>query len=145
MTMAIRQFDGEYRWLSNFWEAPITGTDGRVWPTAEHAFQAMKTTERDGQEQIRKTPSPELAKRAGRRVAMRADWNDIRVGVMTKIVRRKFEQHADLAAKLLATGGEELEEGNTWGDRFWGTVHGEGQNNLGRILMQVRSELAAKA
>lgn len=34
-----------------------------------------------------------------------------------------------------------LEEGNTWGDRTWGTVDGVGQNLLGHVLMTVRSVL----
>ena len=42
---------------------------------------------------------------------------------------------------MIETGDEYLEEGNTWGDRIWGTVNGKGQNNLGKILMRVREEL----
>jgi predicted NAD-dependent protein-ADP-ribosyltransferase YbiA (DUF1768 family) len=34
-----------------------------------------------------------------------------------------------------------LIEGNTWGDKFWGQVKGEGANYLGRLLMKVREEL----
>jgi len=58
-------------------------------------------------------------------------------------VRAKFEQNPDLAAKLIATGDEELVEGNTWGDTYWGVCRGVGQNKLGKILMNVRQELAA--
>ena len=63
---------------------------------------------------------------------------------MKEIVRAKFEQHPELTEKLLATGDTYLEEGNTWGDRIWGTVNGQGANNLGRILMEVREELKEK-
>ena len=43
---------------------------------------------------------------------------------------------------LIATGDAYLEKENTWGDRVWGTVNGQGANNLGRILMDVRDELS---
>ena len=46
-----------------------------------------------------------------------------------------------LKEKLLETEDEYLEEGNTWGDKVWGTVNGVGANNLGRILMEVREIL----
>lgn len=59
---------------------------------------------------------------------------------MLTLIRQKF-QRFDLQEKLLATGNAYLEEGNTWGDRIWGTVNGEGENRLGKILMQVRQEI----
>ena len=58
---------------------------------------------------------------------------------MLSLIRGKF-QWPDLQVKLLATGDAYLEEGNTWGDRIWGTVDGQGENRLGKILMQVRDE-----
>ena len=60
---------------------------------------------------------------------------------MYEIVLAKFTQNPDLKKKLLATGDEHLEEGNTWGDTIWGTVDGVGENRLGKILMRVRDEL----
>ena len=60
---------------------------------------------------------------------------------MEEIVRAKFRQNTELADKLLATGDAYLEEGNTWGDRVWGTVNGSGANRLGVILMQIRAEI----
>lgn len=60
---------------------------------------------------------------------------------MLQVVRAKFTQNAELADKLLATGDAHLEEGNTWGDRVWGTVNGVGANQLGIILMKIRDEI----
>ena len=60
---------------------------------------------------------------------------------MTKIVELKFTQNEDLRAKLLETKDEPLEEGNTWGDKIWGTVNGEGKNLLGKILMKTREKI----
>ena len=81
------------------------------------------------------------AKRLGRRVRLRSDWEQVKYDVMLDVVRAKFNQHPDLAQKLLATGDEELVEGNDWGDTYWGVCNGRGKNMLGKILMRVRAEL----
>ena len=60
---------------------------------------------------------------------------------MYEIVKQKFIQNSDLKDKLIATGNVYLEEGNTWGDKVWGTVNGEGFNHLGFILMKIRESL----
>lgn len=85
--------------------------------------------------------NPSEAKHAGRRVTLRKDWEDVKIDIMCDIVEAKFRQNPDLAKKLLTTGDMYLEEGNTWGDRTWGTVNGQGANNLGRILMEIRTIL----
>lgn len=85
--------------------------------------------------------SPSVAKKLGRRVALRKDWESVKFSIMKDLVKAKFTQNPDLAEKLLATDNAHLEEGNTWGDRIWGTVNGTGANKLGIILMQVRDEL----
>jgi len=87
---------------------------------------------------------PGQAKRFGRQVSLRPNWEQIRLDVMLCLVRQKFEADAALAADLLATKDAELIECNDWGDTYWGQCWGAGQNHLGRILMQVRSELATK-
>ena len=74
-------------------------------------------------------------------VKLRSDWEDVKLGTMLEVCRAKFTQNPQLAKRLLATGDEELVEGNNWGDTFWGKVDGKGQNHLGRILMQIRDAL----
>lgn len=74
---------------------------------------------------------------------MRADWEAIKFATMEGLLRRKF-RHADLRAMLVATGDAELIEGNTWGDRVWGVCGGTGENRLGKMLMQIRSETASR-
>lgn len=138
----IDNFYGEYRFLSNFWPSPIE-LDRMIYPTVEHAFQAAKTDNRPERERIAALPTPGSAKRAGRKVALRPDWEHVKVAVMEDLVRRKFSD-PDLAARLLATGAEELVEGNTWNDCFWGVCRGQGRNELGQILMKVRAELLAR-
>jgi ribA/ribD-fused uncharacterized protein len=140
--MAIDRFIGQYRFLSNFHPSVVT-YEGKEYSTIEHAYQAAKTIDLGERETIRLAQTPGIAKRAGKKVNLRDDWDEIKVPVMTGLVWQKF-QEPGLRQQLLDTGSEELIEGNTWGDRFWGVSRGTGQNWLGRILMKVRGELAPR-
>ena len=135
----INCFDGEYAFLSNYYNSPITH-DGITYPTNEHFFQAMKTLKIDERLAIAAAETPGQAKRMGRSVTLRSDWEKIKSYYMELGLRLKF-QNPDLAAKLIATGDEELIEGNDWGDRIWGVCNGEGENRLGKLLMTIRNEL----
>lgn len=139
---AIDSFRGDYGFLSNFHKARIWYGD-HEYPTSEHAFQAMKTTDSVWRSLIRSAQSPGEAKKLGRRAPLRPDWHDIKDQVMYEIVWIKFVSHGDLRAKLLATGQAELIEGNTWGDEYWGVDRqtNQGQNKLGKILMRLRRAL----
>lgn len=140
----IQEFTGEYRFLSNFYLAPVEW-NGTVWPSSEHAYQAAKTLDLATQELIRNLPTPAAAKKAGKLVKMRSDWDDVKVLCMLEILRSKFTLNADLRAQLLATGDAHLEEGNWWKDVFWGVCpvgSGRGLNMLGKLLMEVRAECA---
>lgn len=135
----INEFRGPYYFLSNFYEAPVTW-NSITYRNNEAAFQSAKTNDIV----VRKTfatMDPSTAKREGRRVALRPDWEEVKYQVMYEICLAKFIQNSELRERLLATGDEYLEEGNTWGDRTWGTVNGQGNNRLGKILMQVRDEI----
>ena len=135
----IDLFRGENSFLSNMFDSPVT-VRGETYPTAEHAFQAAKFADKAKRDAIAAAKSPAEAKKLGRQSGMRSDWNEKRILVMEEILRAKFEQNPDLMQKLVATGDAELIEGNTWGDKFWGQVNGEGENNLGKILMKLREE-----
>ena len=135
----INEFRDDNYFLSNFYECPVT-YDGLTYRNNEAAFQAQKCINLKDREQFTTLNSSE-AKKLGRRVVLRKDWEDIKVQVMKEIVTAKFEQNEDLQQKLLDTGDAYLEEGNTWGDRVWGTVNGKGANNLGKILMEVRENI----
>lgn len=136
----IDHFDTVWLGFSNFAAAPVVYR-GRLYPTAEHAYQAAKVADPVKFEEVANAKTPGLAKALGRRYKDRADWDLVKVEVMTDIVRAKFEQHEDLAELLVSTGDAVLEEGNAWGDSFWGVYNGRGRNELGKILMKIRSEL----
>ena len=137
----IISFREEYSYLSNFYHASIT-YNGLTYLNNEAAFQAQKSIDRSEQETFTML-SPSDAKKKGRHVRLRSDWENIKDEIMEDIVRAKFTQHTDLQELLLETGTARLVEGNTWNDRYWGVdIHsGIGKNRLGEILMKVRSEL----
>lgn len=133
----IGEFKGNYSFLSNFYEAPVT-FEGLTYKNSEAAFQAAKTLSREQFTDL----DPKAAKELGRKVILRPDWEEIKDDIMYQICVNKFLQNPDLLEKLLATGNEELVYGNTEGDRIWGMTEGEGENCLGKILMQIRGYLA---
>ena len=85
--------------------------------------------------------TPAEAKKAGAQVKLRDGWDDMRVAIMYDVCLAKFTQNPDLMRRLKQTGTARLEEGNNWGDTFWGVVDGQGKNMLGDILMKIRDEI----
>jgi len=141
MTEPITRFDGRYRWLSNFWACFVT-FDGREYQSTEAAYQAAKTIDLSLRAPF-ESYFASKAKEEGGKLPLRADWEDVKLGIMEDLNRQKFANNAELRARLLDTGDADLVETNTWGDTFWGRDHntGEGENHLGRILMRIRDEL----
>ena len=128
--------DPPYEFLSNFHAATVL-LDGVEYPTVEHAYQAAKTLDRSEREHVGSAPTPAAAKERGRQVTIRPDWNDRKVALMRDLLAQKFSDPV-LRKRLAATAPLELIEGNTWGDRFWGVYEGQGENWLGRLLMEIR-------
>lgn len=147
-------FDGQYAFLSNFYEfePPIevvyTGIDsigiGKITVNnTETAYQAGKA----------KNPvlygkfTPREAKKAGKRESLnpvqKSRWDSyMRLQLMERLLRKKFDnEHPQLQQLLLATGDEELVEGNYWRDTYWGVCDGVGENHLGKLLMKIRENL----
>jgi ribA/ribD-fused uncharacterized protein len=109
-----------------------------VYKSVEHAFQASKATNERDRAYVADAPTAAEAKKRGRDVALKPDWDEVKMLIMAELVYLKFAQNLDLMEKLAATGEAELIEGNWWGDTYWGVCRGEGQNILGKILMIVR-------
>jgi ribA/ribD-fused uncharacterized protein len=145
----ISQFRDQYAFLSNFHRHPFLYRDIEF-PTAEHAF----VMEKDGNlhrfilqcQGLRLKPFtlqdylkllPGQAKKFGRHIVLRENWDHIRTIKMLDILIAKFAVE-NLKMKLLQTGTAYLEEGNAWGDTFWGVCNGRGKNHLGKLLIKVR-------
>lgn len=144
----IKEFRGKYRFLSNFYPSPIDVFHNflNFWsrfPTVEHAYQAEKTLSDVHRVQIQECKTPGEAKKLGRIVPLKPNWEQIKLSVMRELVLNKFSTHEELKNKLLETGDQNLIEGNTWGDKYWGMCLNtfEGENHLGRILMDIRKFL----
>jgi len=135
----ITQFQNEYRFLSNFWYMP----DGL---TVEHWYQAAKTNDKEWKHKILNTSSPGQAKKLGRQVPLRRDWEDVKLSVMEQLLRLKFS-FPELRQHLIDTYPAELIEGNFWHDNGWGDCYCDkckyinGKNNLGKLLMKIRDEI----
>lgn len=140
----IRGFSEEYRWLSNFYEVIPFVYDRIEYKTTENFYQAMKTLDKDLRIHIAGL-TPGQAKRFGnpenKKIFLREDWLGVKYHAMEFALRQKFSQDK-FKDFLLSTRDIYIEETNTWNDVFWGcTPEGEGQNNLGKLVMQLRKEL----
>ena len=142
----INVFDGEFAFLSNFYPSIITDEYGITYPTVEHYFQAQKTINIAERVAIADAETPGRAKRMGRNVALRHDWEAIKIDVMRQGLEMKF-QDTNLRARLLETGSMPLVEGNVWHDNIWGDcqcgrcVNAPGRNILGKLLMDLRERV----
>ena len=138
------EFKGEKRFLSNMYPCTIV-YQGKEYGSSEHIYQAMKSKNLEYQEYIRTLDEPKSTKKEANRLLgeeyeLREDWDEIKLEFMEEILYLKFTQNLDLQEKLLNIEGH-IEEKNSWGDTFWGTSDGVGQNHLGRLLMEIRDRL----
>jgi ribA/ribD-fused uncharacterized protein len=146
--MAIRFFSKSdtHREFSNFAPYGIDLNDA-WWPTVENYYQAQKFNDPELRKSIRKAEKSPIAKSLAdkNKAAIRPDWDAVKDEVMYRVVRRKFERHAELKAMLLATGDEELIEAAPT-DTYWGVGRdGAGLNKLGEFIARIRGELRARA
>lgn len=159
---SIEYFEGRYFFLSNFFPI-LLEYDGAIYPTNEHAFQAAKTI--DPLERIvfqDPKSSPSDAKKLGRAITLRHDWEQVKNSIMKEQLLEKFSMnHPVYLNHLLSTEDRTLVEGNLWHDNIWGNCHcmdnlnartpfgtkahcvNNGENRLGLLLMEVRAERLA--
>jgi ribA/ribD-fused uncharacterized protein len=141
MVQIISSFSGPNLFLSNFYTCEVA-FEGIVYKSSEHAYVAAKTTDHNIRAYVASQSTPGAAKKVGRSIPLRENWNDDRVHYMRIILESKFSDY-ELRDQLNATKGCELIEGNTWGDTFWGQCNGKGQNNLGKLLMSIRDDITS--
>lgn len=138
----IKEFQGEYRWLSNMWPVCIE-YKGRKFYNVENAFHSEKSNDEVFKDFCASEPEGRTVKEKQREmIEVRPDWDMVKINILLELTRLKFSQ-SELRKKLLATEDVYLQEGNDWGDTFWGVNldSGEGKNHFGKILMQVRDEI----
>lgn len=145
-TKCILEFKEENEFLSNFHICRIYLKDLKF-SYLENAFQCFK------EEDITNRPKycfvkPWKAKWMGKSAKLRSDWESIKIDLMEELVTQKFIlKENNLSKKLIATYPKSLVEGNLWNDTFWGVDLKTyiGENNLGKILVKVRSKLISKS
>lgn len=137
----IKEFKNQYFFLSNFYECPIY-YNKLVFCNAEAAFQAQKVIDEKEQYKFINLNASQ-ARKLGKTIVLRKDWEEVKDNIMYEIVKRKFTVNKELQQKLIDTKDEELVEGNWWHDTYWGmdSKTGIGKNKLGKILMKVRGEV----
>ena len=141
MDESIMTFRGKLGFLSNMYSAAFEW-DGRTYRNSEAAFQSAKSLDPAVRDRFSDMTGI-TAKREGRKVRLRGDWEHVKDSIMEEVVRAKFSQNPELLKKLIDTGDAVLTEGNAWHDTYWGVdlKTGKGENRLGLILMKIRSEL----
>ena len=144
MAATILEFKGKHAFLSNFHRCWVN-LDGVMYPSSESAFMSGKNESAEWKHTCATATSPGVIKAAGYKIKLVDGWDTLRLEVMLKALRAKF-RNPELQRRLLATGDAILIEGNRWNDKFWGvcikTPTHVGENNLGKLLMQVRAEYA---
>lgn len=140
----IKQFKGSYEWLSNFAKCDIF-RDIRKYPSVEHAYQSEKNHSQEWKKFCRETKSPHIVKKQSGKVDLRKDWEFVKLEIMKDCIDQKFNQEP-YKSLLIETYIEDIVEGNTWGDCFWGyDLRIEaGENHLGKIIMKKRMHLQLK-
>jgi ribA/ribD-fused uncharacterized protein len=141
----IPEFKGEFAWLSNFYQEPLT-IDRITYPSGEHAFQAMKSDDMQIRWLISQAHTSAEAKKIGRSITLVSNWHEsYRYFAMELVQGAKFAPGTKLGSWLRSTGDSVLIEGNHWHDNDWGVCRcgtcKDGRNLLGWMLMRQRSWL----
>ena len=140
----ISQFQGTYRWLSNFAECKII-LNQYTYNSVEHAYQSAKSNLKSWKEFCSTTNSPAIVKKHSKNIKLSKNWNNIKVNIMRECLLQKYYQEP-YKSLLLKTGNSYIQEGNTWNDAFWGVdlYTNTGQNILGKLIMEIRTHLEEK-
>jgi hypothetical protein len=138
----IASFSDEFRFLSNFFPSPFIHND-ILYKSVEHFYQAQKTIDIEKRKELAECKTAAIVKKESRKITIREDWEAIKDKVMWTGLANKFIPGSELAEMLLATEDLILEEGNYWGDVYWGvdSKTGKGKNKLGKMLMKLRKIL----
>ena len=146
---------GDYRNFSNMSNHAVE-IEGVKYTSVEHYYQAMKATEfedKDTLKKILKTKTAKAVKAVGKKVENfnQEVWDAKKDEFMTTGVRSKFVQHPELRTQLLSTDDKQIGFADAR-DVYWGIGTSmttekvkfpskwRGQNKLGKLLMTLRDE-----
>lgn len=136
-----------YGWMSNF-SRHLVLLDGVTYVTSEHAYQALKFTDPEDQKFVAAAATPGQSKQRNIQLAHKFDkprWDKIHLQVMKTVLKAKLSSNPMLVKALLDTGDEELIEASPV-DPYWGWgADRKGLNMLGKLWMEIRTELQSKS
>lgn len=145
----IMGYKGYFNFLNPEFPSPVL-FEGNMYASAIHAFHAAKTTDDVVRRRISKMSMIEdLNKNPESSIISTIpepeDWKLRRLGVMETVNRDKFRRNKELREKLVSTQGRELVniitlDKDSEDSLFWGVIKNQGQNQLGRILGDIRKD-----
>lgn len=115
--------------------------NNQFYQTVEHFYQAAKFSDPAHQQKILSARTPKEAAELGksRQHSLINNWDQIRNHLMFQAVKKKFDHHPELKILLLSTGQQLIIENSPY-DHYWGIgKNGNGQNQLGKVLMLIRA------
>lgn len=140
----IASFTGYFDFMHNNFQTPVY-YEGILYPSVTHAYHAARSSDETTRRAILNAETFQILGGIAIRIIDSSDWQERKLKVMEQLVRDKFRRSKELQEKLKSTDLRDLimtyEEDNSK-NTFWGMVKGKGQNQLGRILMKIRSDLS---
>lgn len=146
------------KWLSTFNVANPFKYNGMEYSSVENAFHAQKVDDNDERvEEYRFALStnvddvfkPNEAKNFGGKKSfqengftLRPDWDKVKLKIMKEITREYYLSNPEFRDKLIETGNKKLIHTGFRIDDYWGVKKTGGENNHGKILMELREELS---
>lgn len=139
----IIEFREKYAMFSNFFPCEIN-YNGNAFRSVEHAYQSQKNDDKEWLQYCIDEQSAGKVKKRSMSITVREDWQEINMTIMETLLRQKFSKQP-FKNLLITTGNQNIQEGNHWGDTFWGidlkNSPNQGENHLGRMLMEIRKDL----
>lgn len=150
--LSFRKVHEPLGWLSNMSPHPVR-FETILYPTCEHLFQAMRFENEEVRNEILKKKSPMSSKMIAKKYkdqVVVTPRSQIDLDLMKTVIRIKMVFHPKLRNELILQDPnsviiEDCSKRGGESSRFWGMkLNGEiweGQNWLGRLWMEYRSEL----
>ncbi len=119
--------------------------NGTIYPTVEHAYQALKYTDPKIIEEIKNAVSPVKAWQISQSYKHLQTPTFKKLEVMKMLMQLKTEQHKDIQKALIDSKDLEIVKHIITyppGDGFWDDGEdGKGLNHIGKMWMEIRQEL----
>jgi ribA/ribD-fused uncharacterized protein len=138
-------YENEFYVFSNY-SSFMLEWKGVWYPTSEHAYHSEKFDDELLKEEVRKCRSAHDSQKFANAHMdeQKEGWDSSKLGIMKEILHAKVAQHPYVLKKLIESGDKELIE-DSWRDDFWGWgPQKDGANHLGKLWMEVRSEILLK-